>query len=516
MDVGGTNTDAVLIDNRDVLGAVKRPTKANVEDGIVDAITALLAETCVERAQIRRVMIGTTHFTNAFVQARHLSKVFALRLSYPAGQDIPPFSAWPETMREAVEGGSYVAHGGYNFDGREISSLDEDEIRRVAGLIKDSGIAQVAISCVFSQLNSDHEHRAAQILRKLLPDVGISLSSELGRVGLLERENAAIMNGCLRPLAAQVDKAFQAALNRLGISAPFLVSQNDGTLMKSSHMRDYPVFTFAAGPTNSLRGAAWLTGLSETIVADIGGTTTDIGVLVNGFPRQSSKLVDVGGVYTNFRMPDILSIGLGGGSIVAKLGDMISIGPKSVGFELRKKAWIFGGNVLTASDIAVAGGAAKFGDEKKLGSLDRETVNTATIEIHRIIEEGIDRMKTSADKVPVVLVGGGSVLVSRTLNGVSKLFVPEHAECANAVGAAIGQVGGEVDKIFQFDGKDKQKVLDEAEQYARESSIAAGADPATVEIIDRDMIPIQYLPGNTMRVICRAVGDLSYEGPANA
>src|SRR3546814_14694551 len=80
--------------------------------------------------------------------------------------------------------------------------------------------------------------------------------------------------------------------------------------MSAAHMQRYPVLTFAAGPTNSLRGAAWLTGASEAIVIDIGGTTSDLGVLINGFPRQSTVHVDVGGVRTNFRMPDILSIGL--------------------------------------------------------------------------------------------------------------------------------------------------------------------------------------------------------------
>src|SRR3546814_14277503 len=80
--------------------------------------------------------------------------------------------------------------------------------------------------------------------------------------------------------------------------------------MSAAHMQPYPVLTCAAGPTNSLRGAAWLTGASEAIVIDIGGTTSDLGVLIDGFPRQSTVHVDVGGVRPNFRLPDLLSIGL--------------------------------------------------------------------------------------------------------------------------------------------------------------------------------------------------------------
>ena len=83
----------------------------------------------------------------------------------------------------------------------------------------------------------------------------------------------------------------------------------------------FPVLTFASGPTNSMRGAAFLTGCKEAIVVDIGGTTTDVGALHMGFPRQAATIVDVGGVRTNFRMPDVFSIGLGGGSLVKQAED---------------------------------------------------------------------------------------------------------------------------------------------------------------------------------------------------
>jgi N-methylhydantoinase A/oxoprolinase/acetone carboxylase beta subunit len=86
--------------------------------------------------------------------------------------------------------------------------------------------------------------------------------------------------------------------------------------MYSEYALRYPILTIACGPTNSIRGAAHLSGLNDALVVDIGGTTTDIGVLMQGFPRQSSAAVEIGGIRTNFRMPDILSIGIGGGTIV--------------------------------------------------------------------------------------------------------------------------------------------------------------------------------------------------------
>ena len=122
-----------------------------------------------------------------------------------------------------------------------------------------------------------------------MDDLDISLSREIGRLGLLERENATIMNACLRPLAIRTVDGFQAALDKLKISCPVHVSQNDGTLMSADFARRYPVATFASGPTNSMRGAAFLSGVSDGVVVDIGGTTTDIGVLTNGFPRRLRK-----------------------------------------------------------------------------------------------------------------------------------------------------------------------------------------------------------------------------------
>lgn len=507
VDVGGTNTDAVLIAGRQIVAKVKRPTSQDVSAGIQSAIGALLRDGKAGPNDIDAVMIGTTHFTNAFVQARDLSTVAAIRIGFPAARGIPPFSDWPTEMRNACFGDSTMVGGGYEYDGRSIAPLDEAAVSSAARKFAGAGLRNFAISGVFSQLNADQEKRAAEIVAREVPNAEITLSSEVGRAGLLERENAAIMNAALRPLAKKVGDAFGHALAELEIAAPFFVSQNDGTLMTALQMQRYPVLTFAAGPTNSLRGAAFLTGLSDALVADIGGTTTDLGVLVSGFPRQSSMHVDVGGVRTNFRMPDILSIGLGGGSRVV-LGDRPTVGPQSVGFRLPQDALIFGGQILTASDIAVAAGTADFGDPMKVALLDREEVGNAVREIHRMIEDGLDRMKTSAAEMPLILVGGGAVLVSQSLAGVSETITPEAAGVANAVGAAIGQVSGAIDRIYNFDEVGRDAALADARAQATARAVEAGADPASVTIIDLEDIPLQYLPGGARRVVCRAVGDL--------
>lgn len=509
VDVGGTNTDAVLIDGSSVVAAIKVPTSSDVGSGIVEAIRSLLAQNETSPDVISAVMIGTTHFTNAFVQRRELAKVCCIRLGLPASRGVPPFSGWPEDVREAVFADAALVHGGYEFDGRLISPLDEDAIKRLAVNAEHNGITQIAVSGIFSQINDEQEKRAAQIIQEISARLEVSLSSQLGRAGLIERENAAIMNASLRPLAQKVAVAFADALSTLGLTCPYYVSQNDGTLMDAEQMRRYPVLTFAAGPTNSLRGAAWLTGTIDGIVVDIGGTTSDVGVLVNNFPRQSSVHVDVGGVRTNFRMPDVLSVGLGGGSRVRGEKDVVSVGPDSVGFRLTEEALVFGGDQLTASDIAVAGGWADFGDKSRLTALDPDMVSAGAQSIQRIVAEAIDKVKTNPEPVPLILVGGGSILVNSEPEGVSEMLRPEHAGVANAIGAAIGQISGEVDRIFTIEnGEDREKALEQARGEATAKAIGAGAVASSVEITDLDTFPLQYLPGGATRVTCRAVGNL--------
>ena len=98
------------------------------------------------------------------------------------------------------------------------------------------------------------------------------------------------------------------------------------------------MLTIGSGPANSIRGAAFLTGTTDALVADIGGTSADIGVLVNGFPRESSQGVEIGGIRTNFRMPDLVTIAVGGGTVLGGTDQAVRLGPVSVGYRLREEA----------------------------------------------------------------------------------------------------------------------------------------------------------------------------------
>lgn len=507
IDVGGTNTDAVAIDGRTVVGWTKQPTTADVTSGIVSALNDLLGRPDLSAGEVDAVMIGTTHFTNAVVQRRGLARTAVLRIGLPATQAIPPFTDWPEELREAASGRAIMLHGGHQFDGREIAPLDLNEVARAIQTLQAEEIEAVAIAASFSPITAVHEEAVADLVGRAMPEVALSLSHQIGRIGLLERENASALNACLAHLASRTFAAFATAISKLGISAPIYLSQNDGTLMSAEFAARYPVLTFTSGPTNSMRGAAFLSGLPNGIVLDIGGTTTDGGALVNGFPREASFEVDIGGVRSNFRMPDVVSIGLGGGSLVDPSGD--HVGPLSVGHRISSEALIFGGETLTASDIAVAAGRADFGDRSRVSGLDPKTVDRAQRVISGMVSGLVDALKTSAGDVPLIVVGGGSVLIDDRIEGVSEVIRPEHASVANAIGAAIAQVSGEIDQVFSLENQTRDAVLAQARQSAIQLAVEAGAERGSVEIVEIDEIPLAYLPSNALRLRIKAVGDLS-------
>jgi N-methylhydantoinase A/oxoprolinase/acetone carboxylase beta subunit len=190
-------------------------------------------------------------------------------------------------------------------------------------------------------------------------------------------------------------------------------------------------------------------------------------------------------------------------------GDAIRVGPDSVGYKLRSEALVFGGSTLTATDIAVAAGAVSVGDAAAVSRLDQKSVKLALSHIGAMIEDAIDRMKTSSSAVPVVLVGGGSILAPRTLRGAAEVIIPAQAGVANAIGAAIAQVSGEVDQVYSYEQLGRDAALDRARADATSKAIAAGADAATVQIADVEELPLQYLPGGAVRVRVKAIGELA-------
>lgn len=510
IDVGGTNTDAVILDESGkLLAKAKRSTTPDVTSGIRDVLQAVLESEegrLIDRSSIRQAMLGTTHCTNAIVERKGLSSVAILRIGAPASLAIPPLSDWPEDFVEKLNARVEIVRGGHEYNGQEIVPLDEGAIRTFAHQIR--GVRAIAVTGIFAPVSDTHEKRAEKILREVLgDDVAITLSSQIGSVGLLERENATVLNAALTDVAIRASSAFSSALSKVGITAEKYFSQNDGTLMRFEYALTHPILTVASGPTNSLRGAAYLTGRTDAVVIDVGGTTSDIGVLAHGFPRESAVAVEIGGVRTNFRMPDLISMGLGGGTKVV-FHPTVKVGPESVGYRLIEEARVFGGNTLTMSDIAVRGDLVQFGNPEFVKEVSAEDVAKVLETARNLLVNGLDGIKTSAADVPVIAVGGGSFLVPDDLEGASEVLRPDHSEVANAIGAAIAQVSGEVDRIFSFDQTGRNQALTEAKEQALHMAIQAGANPDFVQVIEVEEIPLGYIPGNAARIRVKAAGPL--------
>lgn len=510
IDVGGTHTDAVVLDEQNVIAATKVLTSQNVKDGVVNALDEVLTQSGIDRNEIEAVMIGTTQFTNAVIQRRDLASTAIIRVALPSGELVPPMLDWPDDIAAELGRHVYMIHGGITYDGFPIAPLSDDEIDSAADDIAAKGVKLIAVASVFSPSDPTQEEYVAARLKERLPGVRVTQSHSIGRMGILERENAALLNASLLPLADKVVRSFATALQEREIGCPFYISQNDGTLMSAAFAAEFPALTFASGPTNSLRGASLLTQLDDAVVVDIGGTTSDIGVLQDGFPRQSNIAIEVGGVRTNFRMPDIQAIGLGGGSMVKDNG--ATIGPQSVGYRLVEEGLVFGGETLTTTDIVVAAGNADIGDKTRVADLDQSIVETAVAKIHSIIDDGIDQMKSSRDPVPVILVGGGAVLVSQSLQTASIVHRPEHSGVANAIGAANAQVGSETERIVSYRSVPREVVLDEMTETLTAELIRAGANPETVKIADIEETSVSYMADDSTKVRVKLVGDLLLTG----
>ncbi|XP_046585160.1 uncharacterized protein LOC124292157 [Haliotis rubra] len=571
VDVGGTNTDAVVLskdkNNSTVIASVKESTSADVTTGVRNAVHAVLQQATDKghRVAVVQVNIGTTHFVNAVVEGRGLARVSVIRFCGTASLALPPFSDFPLDLKEAICDSVHLLDGGYRFDGKEIDPLDEKQITDTLCQIKAKNIKNIVVSGIFSPVKSTQEEAVLKIIANKYPEASVTLSHKIGHIGLLERENAAVLNECLKPLCRKTVEGFQGALASVGLSCPIYLTQNDGTIISSDEALLYPVYTFASGPTNSMRGAAFLSDVKDAIVLDIGGTTTDVGVLKNRFPREASTQVKIGGIRTNFRMPDVLSIGLGGGSYVTENTEgSVTIGPLSAGYNLKNEAFIFGNGdtdsarSLTTSDVAVAAGLMELGEEKYVEHLSKELVDKVLAKIVAMIEDAIDMVKLSGETLPVLLVGGGSALVDRNqkMKGAAEVIIPEHSGVANAIGAALSQVSGSYDSVVCLqdivdkhqmdqaveaalvavsDETDEKKVdfaveqarkpffvnardtaLENAIRKAKDVAIGCGADPTSIEITQKEDMTLSYIPGQAVRIRIKAVGNLAELQTANA
>jgi N-methylhydantoinase A/oxoprolinase/acetone carboxylase beta subunit len=369
----------------------------------------------------------------------------------------------------------------------------------------------VAVCGIFSPSFPEQELEVASIVAEHVGvDVPVSLSHEIGALGLLERENATVLNAALHGIARDVTRGLLTVVQEENLDAATFFAQNDGTLMAVEYAARYPVLTIGSGPANSIRGAAFLSGADDAIIIDVGGTTSDLGVLVDRFPRESTLPREIGGVRTNFRMPDILSVGIGGGTIV----DIAAGAPKhdSLGYLLTEQALLFGGSTATLTDAAAMLTPGLI-DGLAMPTVDRATragLGNALAVAHDRIESAVERMSLGRVGLPLIVVGGGGFLVPDRVLGASDVLHPDRGNVANAVGAAIALAGGRADQVCDY--VDRAAAIEAAGRIAIDRAIQAGADPRLVEIVDVLETPLSYSTSATLKVSVKAAGPLALIG----
>lgn len=485
IDVGHTNTDAVIVDRTGtVIARIKVPTSGDLGTSVEGALAGLLEQPAVDPARIGCVALGAARTTEAIRTGVGLRRVAVLRIGGPLTHAVPPLVTWPAALRSTVEAGSLIVAGGCEFDGEPIASLDEAAIAAFALAIASEAEA-IAITAVFSPVDPADELRAGAILRAELGEIPVSMSHEIGSMGLLERENATVLNAALSGDATGTAAALRAAMRRHGMNAECYLAQNDGTLMALPYATRFPVLAIGSGPANSMRGGAHSSGVTDAIVADIGGSSTAVGRLVNGFPSESLIPYTVSGVVTNFRLPDLVEVAIGGGPV--------------------HDALCCGGSTPTLTDAAVLAGRAAFGSRPVPGHWSKR-LGRDLAEADRLLAEAVDRVGMGAEDLPLVVVGGGGRIAPDRIPGIAEVIRPPHFEVANALGAAIAPVSGYAERICAGRPDLLRAAIEELTTDAFSRAIQAGADPDLVQVAGIEEVPLAYLRDPAVRIKVRATG----------
>lgn len=450
IDVGDSKTVCVVMDEHSALIGMR--TQASTPDilaGIDSVLEQILKLTRIDPLEIGAVMIGTSHCYNALVKGENLAKVAVIRLGQIQSV-IPPLFDAPETFRRAVGLHFLQTKGGHELDGSSsVQKLYRHEIEAFLQRDENREIEALVITGTFSPMNDSHEKKVAEWIRDQLgPEFPITVSHELGSVGFIERENAAILNAALSKVMTHSLHGLGALLKGWKIDSPIYFTQNDGTLMSYEHALRYPIRTLRSEITNGFRGASFLTGIEDGVVVDVHRDTTYIGTLEGGFPKEGHRGEHIAGIRVNVDMPKIVRLPFGA----------------CTPFEISHLDEIF---------------------------------------------QAVQRFQPRYEPLPILFVGeGGAAFAAHFKYPWSEVLLPRHYPYVNAIGACIAPISGNSDRMYWLDHMSQSEAVERTKQETIKAAILAGAKQDTVVIQSVKTIPFVYLPSKALRIKVKAIGTL--------
>ncbi len=328
VDTGGTYTDAVLLDeaaDHVVASAKSLTTKGDLALGIGRAIDAAMARAGIAASDVALVSLSTTLATNALVEGQG-GRVALIFIGFDAG-DLERGG-----LTEALKGDPVILlAGGHNHAGGEAAPLDLAGLEAALADL-DGQVMGFAVAARFATRNAAHENAARDMIRRITGRP-VTCSHELSaNLNGPKRALTAVLNARLIGMIDGLVAACEAHLARLSITAPLMVVRGDGALISAAMVRERPIETILSGPAASIVGARWLTGESDALVSDIGGTTTDIALLKDGLPEIDPLGAQVGGFRTMVEAVAMRTTGLGGDSevhlITEGLDGGLRLGPR--------------------------------------------------------------------------------------------------------------------------------------------------------------------------------------------
>jgi Hydantoinase/oxoprolinase N-terminal region/Hydantoinase/oxoprolinase len=451
IDVGETNTDAVLLDHHSqVVQTVKKPTSPDIVSGICDVLTEIIDRKKTNPKDIAAVMIGTTHCLQALRKKENLASVCVIRIG--SGKNaVPPLFEGNDSLRRYVMPNHLEIDGGHEVTGKPLGTMDYSLIDKFFSRLRaKETVEAIVITGTFSPVNPEHENMVASHVRSLVgTEIPVTLSHEIGSIGFIERENASIVNALLSKAMDRALNGLQFMFKHFGINCDIYFTQNDGSLMSYEYALRYPIRTLWSGITNSLLGSSFLTGLKNGVVVDVGGSSVHVALLENGFPKEKRRNQFIDGVRVNVPMPDIVSIPF---------------------------------------------------QQEQLGSE----------EFLEKLYQAVQRFQPRYEPLPIIFVGGGGQkLAERFHYPWADVIVPDYYQYANAIGACIAPVSGYIDRMVWMDPFNQNEALHSAINEAKHMAISAGANPKTVAVQEAKTIPLAYVPSKALRVRVKVIGTLS-------